>query len=86
MYFVTRMTHRVSDGLYTIVVFPFGTENEALHQYHSDLTTYAYGNNINYDYVSAEIRTLDGSTIVGPEIDNRLPTPTPEPEASEVEG
>ena len=78
MYFVIRILRKVSDGSYSTEIFTYDNLNSAKHQYHQVMATYAYGNNANYDYVSSEVRSLDGRTIVGPEVDNRIPEPAPE--------
>ena len=83
MYFVIRILRKVSDGTYGIETFTYDNENAAKHQFHQVMATYAYGNNANYNYVSGEVRTIDGLTIVGPEVDNRIPTPEPTPEPEE---
>ena len=77
MYFVFRILRKVSDGTFSTEIFTYDSLNSAKHQFHQIMATYAYGNNANYDYVSSEIRTVDGRTIVGPEIDNRIPQPEP---------
>ena len=84
MYFVFRILRKASDGTYSTEVFTYEDLNAAKHQFHQVMATYAYGNNANYDYVSGEIRSIDGRSIVGPEIDNRIPVPEP-PEPPEPE-
>ena len=80
MYFTIRILRNASTGEYSIYEFNYDDVNLAKHQYHQVMANYAYGNNPSYDYVSCEVRTIDGRTIVGPEIDNRIPAPQPEPE------
>ncbi len=79
-YFALRILRKVSDGKYTVEVFDYDNENAAKHQFHQVMATYAYGNNANYDYVSCEVRDISGGTIMGPEVDDRIPAPEPEAE------
>lgn len=71
MYFVVRIMHRISDGNYVVSGFTLNTLNEAKHQFHDSMNTYAYGNNDNYDYVAISIQDIDGRVIQS-EIDNRI--------------
>ena len=79
MYFVLRILRNASTEAYSSEIFTYDNLNQAKHQFHQVLATYAYGNNANYDYVVCEIKAQDGR-IVQNEVDNRIPVPQPEPE------
>ena len=55
------------------------TINEALHQFHAFMSTYAYGQDKAVDYASCSVETIDGR-IVKSEVDDRIPAPEPEEE------
>lgn len=74
-YIVTRILRKVDNGEFIIDGQIKETRNDAKHHFHNVMTTYAYENNASYDYVSCEIRDLDGRIIMGPEVDNRIPEP-----------
>ena len=79
MYFVMRYLGR-NDGVFVLDGFQKETLNEAKHQFHNVMNTYAYGQNENYNFVMCEVKALNGNIIVGPEVDDRRPVPEPEPE------
>lgn len=83
MYFVFRILRRATDGVCVIDGTVHETYDAAMHHFHQVMTTYGYGNNENYDYVAAQVQTLDGR-IVRSEVDNRIPQPEP-PEPPEPE-
>jgi hypothetical protein len=81
MYFVMRYLGR-NDGVFVLDGFQKETLNEAKHQFHNVMNTYAYGQNENYNFVMCEVKAMDGRTVML-EVDDRRPAPEPEPEAAE---
>ena len=71
MYFVIQKKHNTS-GTWDNNVHVKETKDDALHQFHAFMSTYAYGQNPNLDYIAAEAQTEDGRSIKS-EIDNRMP-------------
>lgn len=70
-FFVFRILRKVSDGSFIIDGTTHDTLDAAMHHYHQVLTTYGYGNNESYDYVTVEVQTMDGR-IVRSEVDDRI--------------
>ena len=83
MYFVMRYLGR-TDGVFVLDGFQKETLNEAKHQFHNVMNTYAYGQNENYNYVMCEVKAMDGRTVMI-EVDDRRPEPEPEPEVEAEE-
>lgn len=79
-YIVFRILRKVADGTFIIDGQIKDTLAQAKHHFHSVMNTYAYGENAAYDYAACQIESLDGAIVMGPEIDNRIPTPEPEEE------
>lgn len=75
MFFVMRYLGR-RDGVFVLDGFQKATEDEAKHQFHNVINTYAYGQNENYDFVMCEIKAMDGRTIMI-EVDDRREQPEP---------
>ena len=71
MYFVIQKKHNMT-GTWDNNVHVKETKDDAFHQFHAFMSTYAYGQNPNLDYIAAEVQTEDGRSIKG-EIDNRMP-------------
>ena len=78
MYFVMRYLGRI-DGVFVLDGFQKETLNEAKHQFHNVMNTYAYGQNESYDFVMCEVKATDGRTVML-EVDDRRPVPEPSPE------
>lgn len=75
MFFVMRYLGR-NDGVFVLDGFQKETENEAKHQFHNVMNTYAYGQNENYNFVMCEIKAMDGRTVMI-EVDDRREQPEP---------
>lgn len=70
-YFVNQK-RRKNTGEWTNLVIVKNTENEARHQAHAFMSTYAYEQDANVDYCSVSVTNLYGATIVPTEVDNRI--------------
>lgn len=81
MFFVMRYLGR-NDGTFVLDGFQKETLEEAKHQFHAVMSTYAYGQNENYNFVMCEVKAMNGNIILGPEVDDRRET-EPEPEETE---
>lgn len=82
MYFVMRYLGR-AEGSPVLDGFSQDTLENAKHQFHQIMTTYAYGANENYNYVMCEIKATDGRTVML-EVDDRRPAPEQETEVAEA--
>ena len=81
MYFVNQKKHRAG-GAWDNNVHTKDTLDAAMHQFHAFMSTYAYGQDANLDYVSCSVEAQDGRIIHGPEVDDNIePEPEPEVEA-----
>ncbi len=79
MFFVIQKK-RTTAGAWTNGVIVKETLNEALHQFHAFMSTYAYGQDASLDYCACEVQTRDGRNIKS-EIDDRIaPAASNEPE------
>ena len=76
MYFVMRYLGRL-DGTFVLDGFQKESETEAKHQFHAVMSTYAYGQNENYNFVMCQIVATDGRVIMG-EVDDRRSAEEPE--------
>ena len=72
MYFVVQKKHNSTTDVWDNNVHVKETKDDALHQFHAFMSTYAYGQNPNLDYIAAEVQAEDGRSIKS-EIDNRMP-------------
>ena len=77
MFFVIQKK-KTTAGAWNNNVHVKETLNEALHQFHAFMSTYAYGQDANLDYCACEVQTQDGRNIKS-EIDDRI-APAAEPE------
>lgn len=72
-FFVNQKKHKTNDtwdnNAHTKETF-----NEAMHQFHAFMSTYAYGQDQTVDYASCSVEDVAG-TIIKNEVDNRLPVP-----------
>lgn len=71
MYFVVQKKHNGTTDTWDNNVHVKETLNDALHQFHAFMSTYAYGQNPNLDYIAAEVQTEDGRSIKS-EIDDHM--------------
>ena len=79
MFFVIQKK-KTTAGAWNNNVHVKETLNEALHQFHAFMSTYAYGQDASLDYCACEVQTQDGRNIKS-EIDDRIaPAPAAEPE------
>ena len=76
MYFVMRYLGK-TDGTFVLDGFTKATEDEARHQFHAVMSTYAYEQNQSYNFVMCEVKAMDGRSIML-EVDDRRPAPEPE--------
>lgn len=56
------------------------SRDEAMHQFHAFMSTYAYGNGLGVDYSSCSVEEMDGH-IIKQEVDDRI---VEEPEEEEA--
>ena len=86
MFFVIQKKHNSETDAWDNGVVNKTTEDEARHQFHAFMSTYAYGYGPNLDYLACSVENEAGDVIVPIEIDDRrppieyTPEPTPEPE------
>ena len=71
--FVVQIKRSVN-GDYSNNVHTKATEDEALHQFHAFLSTYAYGNDPNVDYCACYVYRMDGSCVEW-KVVNRIQNP-----------
>lgn len=71
-YFVTQIKGK-KNGTWENGVIVKDTDDEARHQFHAFMSTYAYGQSTDLTYVSCTIETDDGR-IIDREIDRREAT------------
>lgn len=69
MFFVIQKKHK-TNGTWENNVHTKTTEDEAKHQFHAFMSTYAYGQDNTVDYAACSVETDDGRTIMN-EIDDR---------------
>ena len=67
-YFVIQKKHDRETGKWDNTVTVKKTENEARHQFHAFMSTYAYGVKEQYDYISCMIEDINGAIIQSEEI------------------
>ena len=67
-YFVIQKKHDKETGKWDNTITVKGTENEARHQFHAFMSTYAYGVKEQYDYISCMIEDMNGAIIQNEEI------------------
>ena len=72
MYFVNQKKHNKNTGAWDNNAHTKATLNEAMHQFHAFMSTYAYDQESSIDYVSCSVEGIDGLVIKN-EVDNRLP-------------
>ena len=75
LYFVVQIRHNPKDDQtpYPNTVVHVKTSNDdALHQFHAFMSTYAYGNNENTDYAACYVFGIDG-VLYKWEIDDKIP-------------
>ena len=70
MYFVVQKKHASSNDTWTNTVHTKDTEDEAMHQFHAFMSTYAYGQDNTLDYVAGSVEADDGRVIKN-EIDDK---------------
>lgn len=68
--FVNQKKHKTT-GAWDNNVHVKETVDEAKHQYHAFMSTYAYGQDNTVDFCSCSVETDYGQIIVGPEVDDR---------------
>lgn len=76
MYFVNQKKHNKNNNTWDNNVPVKETLNEALHQFHAFMSTYAYGQDANLDYASCSVEQADG-LIVKSEVDDRISVEEP---------
>ena len=81
MYFVNQKKHKNS-GTWDNNCHTKNTLDEAMHQFHAFMSTYAYGQDETVDYASCSVEAMDGR-IVRNEVDDRIPVPEPNNEGTE---
>lgn len=54
---------RLTNGDYSNNVHTKATEDEAMHQFHAFLSTYAYGNDASVNYCACYVYRMDGSCV-----------------------
>ena len=77
-YFLSQIK-RATDGTYTKGIVVHDTMDNALNGFHAYFGAYGYGKDANTDYVACFVSDITGA-IIRSEVDNRIPTPEPEPE------
>lgn len=70
-FFVNQKKHNISNDTWDNNCHVKETLNEAYHQFHAFMSTYAYGQDSNVDFASCSVEALDGS-ISKNEVDNRM--------------
>ena len=70
MFFVVQKKHNTGNNTWDNNVHTKSTEDEAMHQFHAFMSTYAYGQSDTLDYIACSVETDDGRTIRN-EIDDR---------------
>lgn len=82
-YFVNQRKHNKNTGKWDNAIVVKDNREDAMHQYHAFMSTYAYGVKPEYDYIGIEITDLYGNPLIRPEIDNRMKQETAEPTSEE---
>ena len=72
MYFVIQKKHKSTNDTWENGVINKNTENEAKHQFHAFMSTYAYGQDGNFDYLACSVENDEGGELMR-EIDDRRP-------------
>ena len=80
-FFVNQRKHKVT-GTWDNNTHVKATQNEAMHQFHAFMSTYAYGQDATVDYATCEVVASDGFVVKPMEI-WQAPEPEPEPEEEE---
>ena len=70
MYFVVQKKHSAANDAWDNTVHSKATEDDAMHQFHAFMSTYAYGQSDALDYIACSVASDDGRTIKN-EIDDR---------------
>ena len=71
MYFVNQKKHNKESGAWENDAHTKDTYEEAMHQFHSFMSTYAYKQDENLDFVSCSVEDQNGR-IIRSEIDDRV--------------
>ena len=84
MFFVNQKKHKGTNDSWDNNCHVKQTFNEAMHQFHAFMSTYAYEQDQTIDYASCSVERQDGA-IIKNEVDDRIPVPEPpEPEPNEA--
>ena len=70
MFFVNQKRHNSNGNAWDSGIIVKETRDEALHQFHAFMSTYAYGQNVALDYIACSVESDDG-LIIKNEIDDR---------------
>ena len=70
MFFVVQKKHNTSSNSWDNNVHTKETEDEAMHQFHAFMSTYAHGQSDTLDYIACSVETDDGRMIRN-EVDDR---------------
>ena len=74
MYFVVQKKHASGNDTWTNNVHTKASEDDAMHQFHAFMSTYAYGQDNTLDYVACSVEADDGRVIKN-EIDDKRAAP-----------
>lgn len=72
MFFVIQKKHKSASDTLENGVINKSTENEAKHQFHAFMSTYAYGQDQTCDYLACSVEN-DEDGVLMKEIDDRRP-------------
>lgn len=67
IYFVIQKRHEKS-GTWLNNIHVKDTYDEAMHQFHAFMSTYAYGQTATCDYIACSIENSYGTVLFGPEV------------------
>lgn len=71
MYFVIQKKHDTTSA-WANTIHNKDTYDDAMHQFHAFMSTYAYGQAVTCDYATCSVEDEAGTVIFGPEVyDNR---------------